>query len=307
MIHQSGQFGFQMKVWNALLTIPLGETRSYKEIAIQVGSPKAARAVGMANNRNPISIIVPCHRVIGHDGNLVGYGGGIFRKQYLLGLEKPLQNSKYFEYGAKEIEYLKSRDPILAAAIDEIGPIKRAVIPDIFIALVNFIVGQQISSKSKATVWQRIQDRFSPLSAETIGALSIEELQNCGMSMRKASYIKEIADVILEGSLNLIQLQAMSDQDVSERLVQIKGIGPWTAEMVLIFSMQRPNIMSWGDLAIIRGLRMLYGHSEITPALFAKYKNRYSPYATVASLYLWEIASGNYPKFTDPALETNTK
>lgn len=79
---------FQKKVWNALIDIPYGETRSYKEIAISVGNPKGCRAVGMANNRNPIPIIIPCHRVIGADKKLVGYGGGIEKKIYLLELEK---------------------------------------------------------------------------------------------------------------------------------------------------------------------------------------------------------------------------
>jgi methylated-DNA-[protein]-cysteine S-methyltransferase len=79
---------FQRSVWNALLTIEYGETRSYKDIAAKVGKPKAVRAVGSANHRNPIAIIVPCHRVIGHDGNLTGYGGGLHVKQFLLDLEK---------------------------------------------------------------------------------------------------------------------------------------------------------------------------------------------------------------------------
>lgn len=79
---------FMEKVWNALLTIPYGETRSYKEIAIAVGNGKACRAVGMANNRNPIAIVIPCHRVIGANGKLVGYGGGLDIKTYLLDLEK---------------------------------------------------------------------------------------------------------------------------------------------------------------------------------------------------------------------------
>jgi len=82
---------FQMAVWQALQKIPYGETRTYKEIAASIGRPKAVRAVGMANNRNPISIIVPCHRVIGHDGKLVGYGGGLPLKQYLLELERRIQ------------------------------------------------------------------------------------------------------------------------------------------------------------------------------------------------------------------------
>lgn len=79
---------FQRKVWHALEDIPYGETRSYKEIAAAVGNPKAARAVGMANNRNPIAIAVPCHRVVGADGALVGYGGGLDMKRALLRLEK---------------------------------------------------------------------------------------------------------------------------------------------------------------------------------------------------------------------------
>jgi len=78
---------FQKQVWEALLTIPYGETRSYGEIAKQVGNPKACRAVGMANNRNPIAVVCPCHRVVGADGSLVGYGGGLHRKEFLLGLE----------------------------------------------------------------------------------------------------------------------------------------------------------------------------------------------------------------------------
>lgn len=79
---------FQRKVWKALQTIPFGETRSYKQIAEAVGNPKASRAVGMANNKNPIAIFIPCHRVIGANGLLVGYGGGLKTKQFLLDLEK---------------------------------------------------------------------------------------------------------------------------------------------------------------------------------------------------------------------------
>lgn len=81
---------FQERVWNALLTIPYGQTISYKELAVRAGNPKACRAVGMANNRNPISLIIPCHRVIGADGKLVGYGGGLPIKEHLLRLEGAL-------------------------------------------------------------------------------------------------------------------------------------------------------------------------------------------------------------------------
>ncbi len=79
---------FQLEDWKALMTIPYGETRCYQEIAEQIGKPKACRAVGHANNRNPISIIVPCHRVVGKDGSMTGYGGGLAIKEFLLDLEK---------------------------------------------------------------------------------------------------------------------------------------------------------------------------------------------------------------------------
>jgi methylated-DNA-[protein]-cysteine S-methyltransferase len=80
--------GFQISVWKALQSIPAGVTRSYKDVAALIGNPRASRAVGMANNRNPIAIIIPCHRVIGEDGSLTGYAGGLPVKQYLLDLEK---------------------------------------------------------------------------------------------------------------------------------------------------------------------------------------------------------------------------
>ncbi len=90
---------FQRRVWDALRTIPYGETRCYGEIAAQIGSPGAARAVGLANGRNPIGIIVPCHRVVGSTGSLTGYGGGIDRKRILLNLEKARQPAQAALFG----------------------------------------------------------------------------------------------------------------------------------------------------------------------------------------------------------------
>lgn len=104
--------------------------------------------------------------------------------------------------------------------------------------------------------------------------------------------MKEITDRILDGSLNLSAFARMSDEQVTDVLIKLPGIGVWTAEMLLIFSMQRPNVLSYGDLAIQRGMRMVYHHKNITPALFTKYKKRYTPYATVAGFYLWAAAGG---------------
>lgn len=207
----------------------------------------------------------------------------------------------FFSYGETEIAWLTARDPILGAAIEEIGPIRRPVIPDLFTALVQAMVGQQISAKALATVWGRLEDRFAPLAPERLGAVSAGELQSCGLSWRKVEYIRGMVASVLDGRLDLARLAALPDEEVRVHLCQIKGIGAWTAEMLLTFCLQRPDVMSPGDLAILRGLRMLYGHREITPRLFARYRRRYSPHATVASLYLWAIAGGACPRLTDRA------
>lgn len=208
--------------------------------------------------------------------------------------------TKFFIYGEKEIEYLRKADSALGAAIDEIGPIERTVISDLFTSLVNSIVGQQISTKAADTVWRRVVEHFGEIKPETLYKASLEEIQQCGMSMRKANYIKDTATKVYSGELDIDELYTLSDEDVIKKLCELNGIGVWTAEMTLIFCMQRPNIMSWGDLAIQRGLRMLHRHEKIDRKLFQKYKHRYSPYASVASLYLWAI-SGGACNLEDPA------
>lgn len=202
--------------------------------------------------------------------------------------------STIFNYGKKEIEYLTNADPALGAIIDKIGLIERTVIPDLFTSLVNSIVGQQISSKAMDTVWRRLEERFPEINPETLDKATLEEIQQCGMSMRKANYIKGVAEKIVSGELDVDELYTLSDEEVIKKLTALHGVGIWTAEMIMIFCMQRPNIMSWGDLAIQRGLRMLHRHEKIDRKLFQKYKRRYSPYASVASLYIWEISEDKY-------------
>ena len=208
---------------------------------------------------------------------------------------------EYFEYSDIEIEYLKSRDPVLKQVIEQIGIIKRAVIPDLFAALVNSIVGQQISTKAHQTIWQRINNSFSPITPANFKSLSAEELQKCGITMKKAHYIKEITGRIISDQLDLERLADLSNEEVIEQLCELPGIGRWTAEMILTFSLQRKDIISYSDLAILRGMRMVYHHRRITPQLFTKYKRRYGPYATIASLYLWAVAAGAIPELKDYA------
>lgn len=206
----------------------------------------------------------------------------------------------FLEYGEKEIEYLKARDKLLGAAIDRIGPITRPVDSDLFSSVIHHIIGQQISTSAQATIWQRLCDRLITVNAETVCSLELNELQKLGMSFRKAEYIKDFSEKVRAKEFDIDALHHMSDAAVIQELSALKGIGVWTAEMIMIFCMQRPDIVSFGDLAILRGMRMLYRHRDIDPVKFKKYAKRYSPYGTVASLYLWSIASGALPELADP-------
>lgn len=204
-----------------------------------------------------------------------------------------------FQYGEEEAAYLAARDPRMAEVIAAVGHIEREVHPDLFAALVNSIVGQQISTKAQETVWSRMLDAFGTVSPEIIALRSEDELQSVGITYRKAGYIKSAAERVLAGEIDLEELHGLPDDEVCRQLSELPGIGVWTAEMLMLFSMQRPDIMSYGDLAIQRGLRMVHHHRRITPQLFAKYRRRYSPYGSVASLYLWAAAGGAVPGLRD--------
>ncbi len=200
----------------------------------------------------------------------------------------------YFEYGEKELNYLKKKDKRLAEVIQKAGYIKRELFPDIFVSLVNSIAGQQISRKAKASIWNRFTELLGGrVTPEAIAQVTEEELRLCGLSGRKAVYIKRLAQKVLVGELNLEALNGLGDEEVCAELVKLDGIGRWTAEMQLIFSLGRRNILSGGDIAIQNGLKLLYGHKKITAALVEKYHKRYSPYASVASFYLWALANGD--------------
>ena len=205
----------------------------------------------------------------------------------------------YFEYGEKELSYLRQKDKRLCEVIDRIGPIERTVDTDLFSAVVHHIIGQQISTKAQATIWQRIQDALGGVNAETILAAGVPKLQSLGMTFRKAEYITDFAEKVHTGAFDLDAVEHMSDEDAIGALSSLKGIGVWTAEMILLFCMQRPDIFSYDDLAIQRGLRMVYHHRSIDRQRFEKYRRRFHPYCSVASLYLWAVAGGAIPEMRD--------
>ena len=205
----------------------------------------------------------------------------------------------YFTYGETELSYLRKKDKRLCSVIDRIGHIDRAVDLDLFSSVAHHIIGQQISTKVQTTIWQRMQDALGTVSAETILAAGVPELQSLGMTFRKAEYITDFAEKVHTGAFDLDAVAHMRDADAIRALSSLKGIGVWTAEMILLFCLQRPDILSYDDLAIQRGLRMVYHHRAIDRRLFEKYRRRYSPYGSVASLYLWAVSGGAIPELKD--------
>lgn len=206
-----------------------------------------------------------------------------------------------FAYGETELAWLRKKDKRLGEVIDRIGHVDRAVDPDLFSAVIHHIIGQQISMKAQATIWQRMQDALGAVSAEAILAAGVPELQSLGMTFRKAEYITDFAKKVHTGEFDLISIGEKPDEEVILELSALKGIGVWTAEMLLLFCLQRPNVFSYGDLAILRGMRMVYRHKEINRARFERYRKRFSPYCSIASLYFWAVSGGALPELTDPA------
>lgn len=213
----------------------------------------------------------------------------------------------YFQYGEQEIAHLKRVDKRLAEVIDKVGMIKRPVIPDLFAALVHAIIGQQISTKAHNTIWERLKQDLGEISPAVIADLSPVELQQYGMTFRKVAYIQSAARKILSGAFSLEALATMTDDEVCARLSELDGIGKWTAEMLMLHALQRPDILSYGDLGIIRGLRMIYHHRVIDRVKFERYHKRYSPYASVASLYIWAVSAGAIAGMKDYQPKSNAK
>ena len=206
-----------------------------------------------------------------------------------------------FEYGSTEIEYLKSKDKRLAEVIDKIGMVYRDVDNDLFASVIHHIVGQQISTKAQETIWQRMNDSLGSVCAESIIEAGEECLQSFGITFKKAAYMLKFAHKVKTGEFDIDDIWEKSDEEVIDELCSLDGVGVWTAEMILLFCMERANVLSFGDLAIQRGMRMVYHHRKITRKLFDKYRKRLSPYCSVASLYFWAVAGGAIPEMKDYA------
>ena len=300
---------FQRRVYAAARAIPAGQTVTYGELARRIEAPTASRAVGQALGHNPFVIIVPCHRVLAAGGRPGGFSasGGVVTKMKLLAIEAAFTSRAPSLFDDSErfgfdpviaIEHLRAADPQLAALIDRVGPFRMQLdrINDVFMALARAIVGQQLSPAAAATIFARVRALFpnghAGFSAAQFQRQSDARLRAAGLSQGKLAALRDLATRQLDGRLpDVAALRALTDDDATAVLTEVRGIGRWTAEMLLMFRLGRPDVLPVDDMGIRQGFTLTFGRrgqriDDVAAALIAR-GQRWAPYRSVASWYLW--------------------
>jgi DNA-3-methyladenine glycosylase II len=190
---------------------------------------------------------------------------------------------------------LMKADKRLAAVMKERGPIdpetdRRGSRPDPYEALARAIVGQQLSTKAAASIWTRLLELFdgdAPAPEELLRKRP-QTLRKAGLSNAKVRFLRDLAKHVKDGDLDLSRLKSLSDEDVIATLIEVNGIGRWTAEMFLIFHLGRPDVVSTGDLGIRRAVQITYGMDDLPgPEELERIAEEWRPHRTLACLYLW--------------------
>ena len=187
-----------------------------------------------------------------------------------------------------EVAHLSAADPTLGALIQRVGPISQRLQSDGFNSLASAIVSQQLSDRAASTIWGRVETALGGVTPTTILAASTDTLRGAGLSGSKTSFLRDLAERTLDGRLDIERLRELPDDDIVAELISVKGIGRWTAEMYLIFSLGRPDVLALDDGAIRATIGWLYdlgGAAERADA--ERIGEAWRPYRTAASLYLW--------------------
>lgn len=196
-----------------------------------------------------------------------------------------------FKYRKEDLTYLAQRDPKLGRVIEAAGPLKPEVSADLFETMVTNILSQQISNAAFQNIKKRFYAEFHPFDAGKLSGASEEQMKKLGVSRQKASYIIGLARKIKEGGLDLEALRHMDDEAVVEALLPIKGIGPWSAKMLLLFGLHRPDVLIMEDLGVRNGICLLHSLNDIPRRRYQHYIKLYSPCGSLASFYLWKVAN----------------
>lgn len=200
---------------------------------------------------------------------------------------------------AEAVAHLRAVDPVLREVIDRVGPFEMTLEPDLWWSLVDAIASQQLSVKAAATIIGRVEALVPPgrrPTPEEILATPDETLRACGLSRAKAAYVKDLAARWLDGTLRQAEIPSLPDEEVVALLTQVKGIGRWTAQMVLMFTLGRPDVLPVDDLGLREAFVRAYGLPE-RPGReeMEGLAEPWRPYRTVASRYLWRSLNNTPP------------
>jgi len=202
-----------------------------------------------------------------------------------------------FRKGDEILKALSEADERMAYLIELIGDYSLELEGDFFQSLVQSIVGQQLSTKAADSIWKKLKDFCGEVTPAKILGLEEDELRSVGLSKKKIEYIKDLAGKVESGALDLKKLDTMSDEDIIRTLLQVKGIGRWTAEMFLIFSLGRLDVFSVQDYGLQLSVKWLYELPDWPDkSCLVELSQRWKPYRTVASLYLWEAKNRGLAK-----------
>lgn len=201
---------------------------------------------------------------------------------------------RYTYAPAAALRHLRGADPVLAALIDRVGPFRLELQPadSLFEALLRSIIYQQLHGKAAATIHGRVLALLAPRGGPTpaaLGRTTDEELRAAGLSRAKLAAVRDLAAQCNAGIVPALpDAAALGDEDLVARLTTVRGVGPWTVHMLLIFTLGRPDVMPTGDFAIRLAFKQLYGkRRDPSPALILRHARAWQPYRSVASWYLW--------------------
>lgn len=198
-----------------------------------------------------------------------------------------------------KVQHLAAADQRMAQLVERFGYIERQTDLPLFPTLVRNIVSQQIATSVAERTYERIVRSAGEVTPEAIVALGEEGLQSVGLPLRKARWIVGAARRFAEGEFGEDKLRSLSDKQAIRKLITLDGVGVWSAEMLLMFSLGRENILSSGDLILRRAIATLYGERKLTPRRMEHYRKLFSPYCSVASLYLWAYGNSLPRKSTE--------
>lgn len=293
---------FTRAVYAQAQRLPSGEVTTYGALAAAIGRPGGARAVGQALGRNPVPIIIPCHRIVAAAGRPGGFSapGGLDTKRRLLALEgvalaiatdgRP-PSACLWEPGALEaaVAHLRRVDRTLRRVIDQVGPCRlEPHWTSVFEALCVSIIHQQLAGKAAAAITRRFTDLVTSVTPDSVQGVDDAAYRAAGLSSGKVASLRALAEAVVDGRVRLDAVRSMDDDEATRHLVTVRGIGPWTVQMLQIFHLGRPDVLPPGDLGIRKAMQRLAGLDGLpTPAEMSQMAEPWRPWRTVGMWYLW--------------------